>query len=60
MSNAIRVAGTPFLIHSFFKIGVLFDDAFAVTTTQAVDQIGVAFHPKPTQNTIAHQRRSTP
>ena len=57
IDNAKNVEGIQTFNQSFNTIGVLLDSAFHITITQAVDQIGEAFQPKPTQKTRAHQRR---
>jgi hypothetical protein len=60
IDNAINVDGIQTFNQSFTAIGVLFDSAFHITITHAVDQIGDAFPPNHTQNTRAHHNKFTP
>ncbi len=53
------VAGIQTFNQSFVEIGVLFDSAFHITMTPAVEPIGEAFQPNQTHKASAHQSTST-
>lgn len=53
------VAGIQIFNQSFVEIGVLFDSAFHITITHAVEPIGEAFQPNHTHKASAHHSIST-